>query len=164
MISDIFLKLEIVLLLLSVVYIFYYIIYFWIIKRIIFIRNSKIKQDESDYNALKLHKNETNINNNINKVWKISEKDLVNLEKIIKHIERNIKKRFFDIAKNLIVEWFSIDKNNKQLNLYLAHIYIIEKNYNSAVFIYEDLVKSFPTDKEIQKLLEDTNIQIKTSN
>ena len=62
-------------------------------------------------------------------------------------IKINSLKWYIDTAKNLIVEWLSIDKYNRELNLELASIYEKEHNYINAEYIYKDF----------DSLLEETN-------
>lgn len=52
-------------------------------------------------------------------------------------------------AKAKIIEWLSIDKFNKQLNILLASIYEKDKDYKKAEFIYKDLIVLNEHDTEI---------------
>ncbi len=60
---------------------------------------------------------------------------------ILKRVKINISKWYIDTAKNLIVEWLSLDKYNRELNLELAIIYEKEHNYINAEYIYKDLLE-----------------------
>jgi tetratricopeptide (TPR) repeat protein len=68
-------------------------------------------------------------------------------------VKTNASKWYFDTAKNLIVEWLSIDKFNKELNLQLWLIYEKEKNYSNAEYIYKELLDNYNGDYEIMKSL-----------
>ena len=73
--------------------------------------------------------------------------------KIKKRIELNLWKSYFDIAKPLIIEWLAFDKFDKDLNLKLAFIYEKEKNFKNAEIIYKDMIKFLENNFEIIKKL-----------
>jgi len=150
--NTIFLKIEIIIFILSVIYILYYIVT-WIIwlylkvKKVI--QPKKINTQKTAINKVDIWNKKSSLNNTI----KINSEDREKLDEIVKAVDRNIQKRFYDIAKNLIVEWLSIDKYNKDLNLFLAFICEKEKKYSNAIFIYKDLLTIFVNNIDIMKKL-----------
>lgn len=84
--------------------------------------NSKINLNKEDY-----------------EVKNLSEEDKLKISEIIKRIRINIEKWYLDTAKVLIIEWLTIDKYNKDLNMELWAIYEEEKNYKNAELIYKDI-------------------------
>jgi len=149
-----FIKIEIIVFLLSLMYILYYIWYYiyniyFKVKNIV--KPSTIKNRKTALNKVSL-KAKTKWNKN-KEVYNIKESDLIKLNDIIKKVKINTTKWYFDTSKNLIVEWLSIDKYNKELNLELAYIYEKEKKYSNAEYIYKDLLDNFQWDYEIMKKL-----------
>lgn len=69
----------------------------------------------------------------------LSEEEKVKITEILKRVKVHVEKGYYDVARTLIIEWLTIDKYNKELNLELAYIYEQEKNYKNAEFIYKDL-------------------------
>lgn len=84
---------------------------------------------------------------------KLSDSNKQKIIEIIKKIKINSAKWYFDASKNLIVEWLSIDKFNKDLNMELAYIYEKERNYERAEYIYRDLKEVLNDDFEVTKKL-----------
>lgn len=85
--------------------------------------------------------------------YQISVEDKNKVSELLKKIKINISKWEYDLAKNLIVEWLTIDKFNIELNLELAWIYILEKEYHKAEYIYKDLLLVHEWDFEVLKKL-----------
>lgn len=83
----------------------------------------------------------------------ITDEDKSKINELLKKIKINISKGEYDLAKNLIVEWLTIDKFNIELNIELASIYILEKDYIKAEYIYKDLLLVHNDDFEILKKL-----------
>lgn len=81
----------------------------------------------------------------------ITKKDKLRLTEILKRVKMNASKWYFDTAKNLVIEWLAIENTHKELNLELASIYEREKNYKNAQYIYEDLLEKHPENYEIIK-------------
>jgi len=151
-----FIKIEIYIFILSFLFILYYLweklfIIFFKVKNIV--KPVKIEHKKSALNKIKLIDKNKNWNNIDSKNNKISEGDKNKLHEIIKRVESNSSKWYFDIAKSLIVEWLSIDKFNKELNLELAWIYEKEKNYLNAEYIYRDLLDYLKVDFVVMKKL-----------
>lgn len=152
-----FLRVEIIIFIISLSYVIYYlnqkiVTIFKNIKNIIFPdkkinqeRINKIKKLEEEKEKKEKIKEEVKIKLNINDSKKIAE--------IIKRVKLNRAKWYFDTAKWLIIEWLSIDKLNKELNIELASIYEEEKNYKKAEYIYFDLLNAFSNNFEILKKL-----------
>lgn len=83
----------------------------------------------------------------------ITDEDKLKINELLKKIKINISKGEYDLAKNLIVEWLTIDKFNIEFNIELAWIYILEKDYIKAEYIYKDLLLVHNDDFEILKKL-----------
>ena len=81
----------------------------------------------------------------------LNQKDKSRLTEILKRVKMNASKWYFDTAKNLVIEWLAIENTHKELNLELASIYEREKNYKNAQYIYEDLLEKHPENYEIIK-------------
>lgn len=84
---------------------------------------------------------------------KLSDQDKQKLIDIVKRVKINASKGYFDTARHIIVEWLSIDKFNKDLNIELAGIYEKEHNYKNAEFIYKDLIDAIWKDCDVMKKL-----------
>lgn len=153
-----FIKIEIFVFILSLVYILYYIwvkifnIYFKV-KDIV--KPVKTNKKKTALNKVNINKNEPKANSkkSIKTKEKISDNDKQKVIEIIKRVQINSSKWYFDIAKNLIVEWLSLDKYNRDLNMELASIYEKEKNYLNAEYIYKDLLEVLKVDFEVMKKL-----------
>lgn len=151
--STIFIKFEIIIMLISLWYIVFFLtekIYamYFNVKKIISpkTQTTKIKRGKKVNISWK------------NKSIKIVIKKLTSLEKeklcdIVKRAKANSSKWYFDSAKHLIVEWLAIDKYNKDLNLELAAMYEKEQKYKNAEFIYKDLIDSIWKDVNVMKKL-----------
>ena len=150
----IFLQIEIIVFLLSWVSIIYFIfdkiwrIYFKIKKIVI---SEDISKQKSAINKINLESEDNIIKKEDYKNKKLTESDKVALVEILKKIKVNSFKWSYGDIKYLIIEWLTIDKYNKELNLELASVYESENNYKHAEFIYSDLVQIYPWDIEILK-------------
>ena len=51
------------------------------------------------------------------------------------------------------MEWLTIKKQDKDLNVLLADIYEREKNYQNAIYIYRDMLEIYPWDEQLFKKL-----------
>jgi len=152
----IFIKIEIIILILSFLYILYYswsklfLIYFRL-KNVI--KPGKIENTKSALNKVNL---DTNIRDKVSKrveELKLSKENKEKVLEIIKKAKNNSSKWYLDFAKNLLIEWLSIDKYNKELNLELASIYEKEKKYLNAEYIYKDLLELQKVDFDVMKKL-----------
>lgn len=149
-----FIRVEIFTLIISFLYIIYYIwekiysIYFKV-KNIV--KPEKIKKRKTALNKVSLNKK--NIWNNGKKQILLTESQKQWLSELLLKVKANTSKWYFDVAKNLIVEWLSIDKYNKELNLQLWYIYEKEWNYSNAEYIYKELLENYNWDYEIMKNL-----------
>lgn len=81
-------------------------------------------------------------------------KELSKLEKdevweIVRIVQTKINRWEYSEAKAKIIEWLSIDKFNKSLNILLASLYEKDKDYKKAEFIYKDLIVLNDHDVEI---------------
>lgn len=68
---------------------------------------------------------------------------------IIRIVQNKISRWEYSDAKAKIIEWLSIDKFNKSLNILLASIYEKDKDYKKAEFIYKDLIVLNEHDTEV---------------
>ena len=152
-----FLKIEILFFFISLFYILYY---FWIklfsfsfkIKKVL--KTENINANKTALNKINIvNKSEKVETNATNKQNKLSDSDKQKIADIVKRVKLNSTKWYFDTSKNLIVEWLSIDKFNKDLNLELASIYEKEKNYVNAEYIYKDLLEIYKIDFIVMKKL-----------
>jgi len=147
-----FIKIEIIIFILSLLYILYYLwakiynVYFKVKNKI---KPQTIKKRKTALNKVNL-KNKNTITKN-KKALTDHEKNQV--QEILQKVKTNSSKWYFDTAKNLIVEGLSIDKYNKELNLQLGLIYEKEKNYSNAEYIYKELLENHNGDYEIMKNL-----------
>ncbi len=149
-------KLEVIIFIIS----FFYILYFlsWkILSILVSIKNIIwiwIKREDKVITKIQLTEDK-----NLHATTYIAQKDQLSQEdknkvsELLKKIKINISKGEYDLAKNLIVEWLTIDKFNIELNLELAWIYILEKDYIKAEYIYKDLLLVHNDDAEILKKL-----------
>jgi len=144
--ENIFIKTEIIIFFMSLSYFFYYIsekivLTYINIKKIIKpdrkILEEKAKKIKEKASQNKLKQKEKTITT-VNLTQEQSKK----IREIIKRVQINASKWYYDTAKNLIIEWLAIDKYNKDLNLELASIYEIDKDYKKAEFIYKDLLEN----------------------
>jgi len=152
-----FLRIEILIFIISLWYVIYYLyekiaIIINNIKNIIYpdkthIKNriEKIKNIDKSKNEEK--KEEKNITKNI------TAKDSKKIAEILKRVRINKSKWYLDTAKSLVIEWLAIDKINKDLNLELASIYEDEKEYKKWEYIYIDLLDAYKDNFEILKKL-----------
>ena len=149
-----FIKIEIIIFILSLSYVLYYLwfkiytIYFKV-KNIV--KPTTIKNRKSALNKVRL-KNTKKIKRT-SEDFNVSDSNLVKLNEIIKKVKANTVKWYYDTSKNLIVEWLSYDKYNRELNLQLWYIYEKEKNYSNAEYIYKDLLDNYQWDYHIMKKL-----------
>lgn len=151
-----FIRIEIFVFIVSLIYICYYIwlkIYtvYFNVKKIV--KPEKIKKRKSALNKVNLKTKNLNKKNTKTSDFHLTEKKKQKIHEIIQRVKWNSSKWYFDTSKSMIVEWLSIDKNNKELNLQLAFIYEKEKNYSNAEYIYKDLLENHQGDYEIMKKL-----------
>lgn len=148
-----FLKLEIVVFILSFIYLIYYMS--WKIYKAYFkVKNVIIKEEiatkKTALNKVDLNTKEKNYKKEKN-TKQLTDEEINQLTELLKRVKNNSSKWYFDTAKWIIIEWLSIDKFNKDLNLELASIYIKEKNYQNAEIIYRDLLEVIKDDSDLYK-------------
>ena len=68
---------------------------------------------------------------------------------IVKLVKSKLSRWEYSDAKAKIIEWLSIDKFNKDLNVLLASLYEKDKDYKKAELIYKDLIVLNDHDTEI---------------
>lgn len=156
--NSILLKIEIVVLALITIYLLYYMIYFSLkssrkLRSILGVSKNK-KVDVTKQFRVNVEKSdESNVKEHSKNKQKLNSGEKLKISELMKKIKINIAKREFDIAKNLIVEWLTIDKFHTELNLELANIYIEEDEYIKAEYIYKDLILVHSEDVVILKKL-----------
>ena len=154
--NTIFIQIEIIILFSSLLYIIYYLwaktfrVYFKVKTAV---KPEKIWNRKTALNKVKLSKQTQKANWKNTKRLSVTQEDKEKLDEIIKRVWLNTSKWYFDLAKPLIIEWLSIDKNNRELNLELAAIYQREKNYSNAEYLLLDLLELYKNDVEILKRL-----------
>lgn len=151
-----FIKIEIVIFILSLMYIFYYLwskIYtlFFKVKNIV--KPTTIKKRKTALNKVNLNNKNTKVNYKKEKDFNLSETNKQKVIELVQKVKTNATKWYFDTSKSLIVEWLSLDKYNRDLNLQLAFIYEKENKYTNAEYIYKDLLDNYQWDYEIMKNL-----------
>ena len=75
------------------------------------------------------------------------------IREIIKRVKINISRGYLESAQSILIEWFALEKNNKELNLLLADIYEREKKYQNAEYIYRDILDIMPEDSFVLQRL-----------
>ena len=163
-----FIRIEILIFILSLSYIWYYlyekiVVIFNNIKNIIkpdkrvlqdkIKKMRKIEEEKVKMELEKKTKTRSKIKDKDNENDWITAKESKRISEIIKRVKLNKRKWNFNVAKSLIIEWLSIDKINKDLNLELASLYEEEKEYKKAEYIYNDLLTAFQDNFEILKKL-----------
>ena len=152
----IFIKIEILILVSSFLYILYYL---WIklLPSKLIVKNitkpSKKKSKKILEQKVKFNCNNWETDSKKKSNVKISDIDKDKVNKILKRVRVNSIKWYFDTARSLIVEWLSLDKYNRDLNIELASIYEKEQNYINAEYIYKDLLEILKADIEVMKKL-----------
>lgn len=79
--------------------------------------------------------------------------DIDRLRDTIKRVQVNKARWYYETARSLIVEWLTIDKNNKELNLELGEVYELEENFKNAEYIYKDMLETTPDNVDLLKRL-----------
>ncbi len=162
---SVFTKFELVLFLISILYIIFHIcfnFYHFFIKILNVIKPNKKTQtlsyDNKDmliiWNINEPIKQESKLINKTNKKPKKNHKTLTRkqqdtINEMIKIIKTKIWRWEFTEAKTKIIEWLSIDKFNKELNCLLASTYEKNKDFKKAELIYKDLILANDLDIEI---------------
>lgn len=153
-----FFKIEIFTFLISLAYIWYYILEkFFIIyiniknivrpnKKILNEKAKKIKKIIKNKESIKTKKQVKNKN-------RITPDQAQEIAEILKRVKLNISKWFIDNARTQIIEWLTIDKYNKELNFELALLYENDWEYKKSEYIYLDLLKVYEDTFEILKKL-----------
>lgn len=86
-------------------------------------------------------------------VEKIDTSHVEKLTNTISSVRTLIARGMNHEAQALIVEWLSIEKDNRDLNLLLGQIYEQEWHYEKAEYIYKDMAELHPNDIEILEKL-----------
>lgn len=83
----------------------------------------------------------------------ITQEQREKLKEISKRAQVNISRWYYESARILIIEWLTLKKEDKELNLLLADVYEREKNYKNASYIYKDLLETYEDDEYILQRL-----------
>lgn len=142
--TSLLIRIEIILLCILFIYILYYIWYISLkssrsLRRALWVWNKKIKKDKK-YSVKVEKSDDSSVKEHSKNKKKLTHSDKLKISELLKKVKINISKREFDIAKNLIIEWLTIDKFHTELNLELANIYIEEDEFLKAEYIYKDLI------------------------
>ena len=86
-------------------------------------------------------------------IEKIDTSHLETLISLVSSSRTLIARGMMSEAHALIIQWLSIDKNHRDLNLLLATIYEQDWYYEKAEYIYKDMVTLRPDDIEILEKL-----------
>jgi len=156
-ISVLFYRIEIFLFVISLGYVVYYLstkfasVYKF--TRSLFKKTRYIEQVQQ--NNINNTKKTENINHKEFKkeVLELNEIEKRKIKDLLKQIHLNKARWEYDIAKNIIIEALLIDKFNKEINIELASLYIIEWDFVKAEYIYKDLLLVHNDDFEILKKL-----------
>ena len=84
---------------------------------------------------------------------KLSPEEKQHIQDLLRAIRTKIALGSLFDAHGLIVEWLSLDKNHRELNLLLASIFEQEGWYKKAEYVYVDMIALYPKDKEIYSKL-----------
>jgi len=155
--SPFLIRLEIIFLCITFFYVIYYIGYISLkssrnLRRVFWVWTNKkiqekkfsVKVEKSDDSSVKEHSKNKK---------KLTSTDKLKLQETIKKVQIYVLKKEFDKAKNLIIEWLTIDKFHPDLNVELANIYIEEEEYVKAEYIYKDLILVHSENTSILKKL-----------
>ncbi len=151
-----FLRIEIIILLLSLWYAIYYSIYsirtfLWKGKRKQ-VETSKTRTEQlQDSQHINVWENDDNYKKN--KDNKVLLEDKMKIVEILRKEAIYYEKWDYEKAKNLIIEWLALDKFHKHLNLELANIYNKEWEYTKSEYIYRELIENQKEDFDLLKKL-----------
>lgn len=157
-ISIYLLKFELLVLLVSLGYAFYFAVSkfhkAYLILRSIVKPTRLVSAKDVAVNEVKSKKKENISHSEYKKeVKELNEQETREVKDLIKRIILNKSRGEFEVAKNLIIEALSLDKFNKEINLELASLYILEEDYLKAEYIYKDLLLVHDNDFDILKKL-----------
>ncbi len=156
-----FLRIEIVILIISIIYFFYYIIdnisnVFKRAKRVLKTSNKKT------ITTIKKPVNENVLIDDTGIIWEkmniwdsshLSSDKKMKITDILRREAILYQREDYHKAKNLIIEWLALDKYNRQLNLELANIYNKEGDFKKSEYIYRDLIENQSEDFDLLKKL-----------
>jgi len=111
------------------------------------LRNKKLKWE---------HKSDKDVSSEVPKPKKsasISHENAEQVREISKRAQINISRGYYESARSLIIEWLSLKKHDKDLNLLLADVYERERKYQNAEYIYRDLLDEYEEDEYILQRL-----------
>jgi Tfp pilus assembly protein PilF len=83
----------------------------------------------------------------------VSKNHTETLYNLIQQIRTNIARGHIADAKALIVTGLALDKKNRDLNIILAELYELDRQFDKAEYIYKDLAEENPNDTQILEKL-----------
>ena len=85
--------------------------------------------------------------------FSVSKNHTETLYNLIQQIRTNIARGHIADAKALIVTGLALDKKNRDLNVILAELYELDRQFDKAEYIYKDLAEENPNDTQILEKL-----------
>ncbi len=154
--NSFFLRVEIILLIISLWYAIYYSIYafknFLVKWKRTSLETSKTRSEQlKDSTHINMWENEDNYKKNEDN--KVLLEDKMKIVELLRKEAIYYERGDFDTAKNLIIEWLAIDKFHKHLNLELANIYNKQWDYKKSEYIYRELIENQKEDFDLLKKL-----------
>ena len=119
------------------------------------IKINEVLEEKIENNAFKQENNIAMDSENEDIKGRDNEREILTLEQkdtigeLVKIIKTKLARWEYIDAKAKIIEWLSVDKFNKELNILLASIYEKDKDYKKAELIYKDLIVLNDLDIEI---------------
>ncbi len=83
----------------------------------------------------------------------VSKNHTETLYNLLQQIRTNIARGHIADAKSLIVTGLALDKKNRDLNIILAELYELDRQFDKAEYIYKDLAEENPNDTQILEKL-----------
>lgn len=154
---SILLRLEVIIFILFSLYTIYYIserfvLFLYDLRKTFLLPFNSDKTNSKKVQVIKDNKS-PHIQNYTFNVSELTQEQKDKIQEILRRVKISVSRQDFDIAKNTIIEWLTIDKFNIELNIELASIYMIEKDYIKAEYIYKDLLLVHEWDFDILKKL-----------
>ncbi len=119
-------------------------------------KNIKIKELEISETDKNIKTKEIEVPEKIiteEKIEKVDTSQVEKLTNLISSVRTLIARWMLHEAQTLIVEWLSIEKDNRDLNILLGQIYEQEWQYEKSEYIYKDMAELHSNDIEILEKL-----------
>lgn len=146
------LKIEVLLLFIS----FFYIVYYFFDKLIWVYKFFKdvFKPVEVEKRVSVVWNDLSQNNEDFSEIRKdLSNEDKEKMKTILSQIRLNKARGEYDLAKNSVIEGLLIDKFDKNINMELASLYLMDNDFEKAEIIYKDILLVHNDDFEILKNL-----------